>query len=171
MYSTQTAYLLWLPSFLGVAGLHRLYMGKIGTGILFMLTGGLFGIGTIYDGLTMERQVREARLKSRVNKMLSEEHDDLALLEQRERMTRPNPARPTESLEHVILRVAKTNHGVASPAEVALEGNVGADEARTHLDTLVDKGFAEVRVRKSGVLTYVFPDFLDAQGESSLEQF
>lgn len=170
MYSTQTAYLLWLPSFLGVAGLHRLYMGKIGTGILYLLTGGLFGIGTIYDGLTMERQIREARLKRRVSGMVESETDAFSLLERDERL-RSASSRSTESLEHVILRVAKASHGVASPAEVALEANVSAEEARNHLDTMVDKGFAEVRVRKSGVLTYVFPDFLDAEGESSLEQF
>ncbi|HKJ84711.1 MAG TPA: TM2 domain-containing protein, partial [Spirochaetia bacterium] len=56
MYSTKTAYLLWLASFFGVSGLHRLYMGKIGTGILFLMTWGLGGLGTIYDGITMPDQ-------------------------------------------------------------------------------------------------------------------
>jgi serine/threonine protein kinase/TM2 domain-containing membrane protein YozV len=35
--------------FLGIFGIHRFYVGKIGTGILWLLTFGLFGIGQIVD--------------------------------------------------------------------------------------------------------------------------
>jgi TM2 domain-containing membrane protein YozV len=35
--------------FLGFLGLHRFYVGKIGTGCLWLFTFGLFGIGAIYD--------------------------------------------------------------------------------------------------------------------------
>lgn len=39
----------WLSFFLGYLGIHRYYVGKIGTGILYNLTFGLFGIGSLVD--------------------------------------------------------------------------------------------------------------------------
>ncbi len=43
--------------FLGPLGVHRMYMGKWFSGILYLLTGGLFGIGYIYDLWTLNDQI------------------------------------------------------------------------------------------------------------------
>lgn len=48
-----------LLAFLGAFGLHRFYLGKWGTGLLYLLTCGLLGIGVIYDFLTLNSQISE----------------------------------------------------------------------------------------------------------------
>lgn len=54
-YDYVVAWLLHI--FLGLFGIHRLYLGKIVTGVLWLLTGGLFGLGFVYDTLTLNDQI------------------------------------------------------------------------------------------------------------------
>ena len=50
--------LAWiLLTFLGLFGIHRLYMGKWISGIIYLLTGGIFGLGYIYDFWTLNNQI------------------------------------------------------------------------------------------------------------------
>jgi TM2 domain-containing membrane protein YozV len=59
--------LAWiLLTFLGVFGVHRFYLGKWGTGILYLLTLGIFGIGLIYDFWTLNSQISELNLSKQV---------------------------------------------------------------------------------------------------------
>lgn len=52
--------LAWiLLVFLGIFGVHRFYQGKILTGLLYLISGGLFGIGYVYDLLTLNEQLDE----------------------------------------------------------------------------------------------------------------
>ena len=53
----NTAWLLL--TFLGYFGVHRFYMKKWISGILYLLTGGLFFIGYIYDFWTLNEQIDE----------------------------------------------------------------------------------------------------------------
>ena len=61
-YDYSIAFLL--HAFLGLFGAHRFYLGKIGTGIIFLLTGGLLGIGYIYDIITLNGQIDELNAAS-----------------------------------------------------------------------------------------------------------
>lgn len=46
-----------LLTFLGVLGIHRFYLGKWVTGLLYLVSAGLFGIGYLYDYWTLNEQV------------------------------------------------------------------------------------------------------------------
>jgi len=60
--------LAWiLLTFFGVFGVHRFYMEKWITGIIYLCTGGLFLIGWLYDLLTLNEQVDEINREAVVN--------------------------------------------------------------------------------------------------------
>jgi len=57
--------LAWiLLVFLGMFGIHRFYLGKWLTGILYLLTFGFFMIGYLYDLLTLNTQIAELNKSS-----------------------------------------------------------------------------------------------------------
>lgn len=46
-------------TFLGLFGVHRFYMGKWITGVIWLCTGGLFLVGYLYDLWTLNGQINE----------------------------------------------------------------------------------------------------------------
>ena len=54
-----------LLTFLGILGIHRLYLGKWVTAIIWFLTAGLFLLGYLYDYWTLNDQISEANRRER----------------------------------------------------------------------------------------------------------
>lgn len=50
----------------GCLGLHRFYIGKIGSGILYLLTGGVCGIGVLLDLFTLGEQVDSCNMRNQL---------------------------------------------------------------------------------------------------------
>lgn len=57
-----------LLTFLGLFGIHRFYMGKIVSGLVYLLTGGLAGLGVLYDFWTLNDQLDEVNRSLKANK-------------------------------------------------------------------------------------------------------
>jgi len=53
-----------LLTFVGVFGIHRFYLGKWFTGLLYLLTGGLLFVGVVYDFWTLNDQISEANAQA-----------------------------------------------------------------------------------------------------------
>ena len=179
MYRVGIAYLLWFLSCFGIFGFHRLYLGKIPSAIFWMLTGGGFGVGTIYDFFTLRRQVEEANIRDALfqressglrsgGQHASGRNDWRSVDDGEVRIIRPE-SNKKDSLERIILKTAKNNNGILTVSEVALAADIPVDEAKAYLEKLVSKGIAELRVRKTGALVYVLTDFFDS--DEPLEDF
>jgi len=58
-HDNGTAYLLWALCFLGFFGFHRFYLDKPGSGVLWLLTFGLCGVGQLVDLFLIPEMVRQ----------------------------------------------------------------------------------------------------------------
>ena len=62
MKSLVISYLLWFLGGFGVLGLHRFYLGRWITGLIWLFTGGLFFIGAIIDLFLIPSHVKVENL-------------------------------------------------------------------------------------------------------------
>ena len=60
------AYALMLFSLVGVCGVQHFYLGKVGRGIVWLLTFGLLGIGLVIDVVTLPQQVKNINARRAV---------------------------------------------------------------------------------------------------------
>ena len=167
-YSLELAYLLWVLGGCGVLGLHRHYLGKHGTGVLWAFTGGLgFLGGAVPDLWRLPRMVEEANaVRGYSASSLPAGSAEPAAIGHP-----ATPASATESLERIVLRTAKSAGGVLTPAIVSGESTCTLEEARTELERWVSAGDAELRATRDGSppTVYVVPEFLTEESKSRLE--
>lgn len=69
MRSTPVSYILWLLCLVGLFGLHRFYHGRWVTGLIWLFTFGLLGVGQIVDLFLIPGMVRVSNLEERVDRL------------------------------------------------------------------------------------------------------
>ncbi len=158
--SVGTAYLLWALGIFGICGVHRLYLGKIGTGVLWLLTFGLLGIGQFIDLFLIPGMVDDHNFK-------------LAVLQG----IRPSPApakgvsappQPLkgQALMREILRLAQRRQGILTLSEIAIELTADFDEIEKALRELSRRGIAFPENNlTTGAVEYHFPHLLRSPGD------
>ncbi len=66
MKSPAVTYLLWILGGFGVLGLHRFYLGRWVTGLIWFLTGGIFLVGALIDLFLIPELVRVENLSRQI---------------------------------------------------------------------------------------------------------
>jgi predicted transcriptional regulator len=126
-------------------------------------------VGSIFDFFTLPSQVREANIRNALLSGATFRWPGGAHTWRTVNDGEAHIVREKKTVERAILQLAKQNKGIVTASELALEAGIALEEAKKTLDTLVTKGFAELRVRRSGTLVYTFPELMDT--DSPLEDF
>lgn len=61
---TSIAYLLWGLGFVGICGLHRMYLGQYGLGSAMLLTFGFCGVGQVIEVATIPQATQDANARN-----------------------------------------------------------------------------------------------------------
>jgi len=153
-HSTGVSYALWCAWLFGAAGIHRFYLGKFGTGILWFLTFGLLGVGQIYDLFAMKSLVRKADVQAG-----HVPHPRQIALARARGSLQPAKADPPQTLQQALLQVAVKNGGELTVTQAVMATNRNFEEVETALDEMVDKGYVDIdNAPGSGVIVYRFPE-------------
>ena len=152
-YRDGIGYALWCLIFVGLGGLHRIYMGKYGTGILYLLTGGLLGIGQFIDLFRMRRLIADANVRE--GYALHPRAAQQLLMSQN--TPAPSDVPRKKPLNIQLLEAAVVRGGEISVPEGVVATGAGFDEVEATLRELVANGYVDVdNAPGSGVVIYRF---------------
>ncbi|MDR1215094.1 MAG: TM2 domain-containing protein [Treponema sp.] len=162
--SKGVAYILWF--FLGIFGAHRFYLEKIGTGILYLCTGGVFGIGWLIDLFTLGGQVDVYNaLHGGIGGFTNNNQNNIVINVAGQPYAAPTGATyaPTStpvpvakvSAEKQILALADRSDKL-SLKQIVSQTSLELDEAEAAVKKLVDRGMAREQVDSDGRLFYNF---------------
>lgn len=149
--SSGTAFLLWLACALGLCGIHRFYLGKPVTGILYLLTFGILGIGQLVDLFLLRGMVRETN-----GRALAEAPRRRLLPPARPRPAAPAPIDPT-ALRGELLRAASRHGGELTLAQAVAATGRPEREVEQALDRLAVESAVELEI-DSGTVVYRFEE-------------
>ncbi|MBW4631702.1 MAG: NINE protein [Iphinoe sp. HA4291-MV1] len=148
------SYILNTVGFVGlVGGLHRLYNGKIGTGLLWLCTGGLFGIGQFVDLFLIPNMVDEHEIKLRAKAGLSPFGVPLNQPAVAAQVYRS----PQEKLMIKLLKAAENRGGKLTVTQAVMETDASFAEVEAVFREMLKTGYVMIdNDPVTGAVTYHF---------------
>jgi TM2 domain-containing membrane protein YozV len=161
--NSGVAYLFWGLCLIGICGGQRFYTGNFGSGLLYLLTFGIFGIGQLVDlalipGMVERRNIYlrglgEDRNLTGINQSITLNIGDIPQLQQ---FSTPQSATSTTPMQR-LLKAAKENGGTLSVAQAAMYTELEPQEVKKLLQEAESNGLAEIgNDPKSGAIRYHF---------------
>ena len=149
------SYLLCGAGFFGIGGLHRLYNGKIGTGLLWLCTGGLFYIGQVVDLLIIPNMIDEYEQKLRLKAGVSS-----AGIPLNERIFISQVHQPNgKPLIVKLIEAAESNGGSLTVTQGVKATGSSLVEVETMLKEMLQSNHVRIGNNPiSGVVTYYFDE-------------
>lgn len=158
-----TSYLLWCMWLFGVAGVHRLYNKKFFSGLLWLCTWGLFGVGQVLDLFLIPEMVEDHNFRVRMR--LGYTPNSLALNPQsaievvvNDREYASASAKLTqEALMLKLLKAAHARGGKLSVTQGVLDTECSFAEVESTLQAMVKTGYVTIcNDPDTGVVMYDF---------------
>jgi TM2 domain-containing membrane protein YozV len=135
-----TSYILCAVWFLGLGGLHRLYNGKIGTGLLWLLTFGVFGFGQFVDVFLIPNMIDEYQLKLMAKNGL--DPNGLPLSQPAIALTATRPT--SDQLMVKLLKAAQIKGGKLSVTQGVMATGASFAEVEAVLKQMLKSGYVSI---------------------------
>ncbi|MBW4630017.1 MAG: NINE protein [Brasilonema octagenarum HA4186-MV1] len=147
------SYILSGGLFFGLGGLHRLYNGKIGTGVLWLLTGGVFGIGQFVDLFIIPNMVDEQEMRLRAKAGLS----PLGVPLNQPAVATQLYRSPQEKLTMELLKAAQRRGGQLTVTQAVMETGATFAEIEAVFREMLKSGYVKIdNDPETGAVTYHF---------------
>ena len=159
MNKVGVSYILWAGIFFGLGGLHRLYNGKILSGLLWLFTGGLFFVGQFIDLFLMPSMVESHNLKfKRRHGLLTQGNFPRQSLPQETTQQKRVPL-SREQLRIKLLRAAQAKRGQLSVTQGVMATGAPFKEVEAVLQDMLKAGYVGISNEPgTGVVIYVFKE-------------
>jgi TM2 domain-containing membrane protein YozV len=148
------SYILWIFSFFGVAGLHRFYLGRPISGLIYLFTAGLLGIGTFVDAFLIPFMAvdRAGQNEGAFRKPTGQENPG----QQTGKGNIHTGAAEQTVIANAIVKIASRHKGEVLPGDLAIEAGISLELAKQSLENCVQRGECRLERRRTGAPVYYF---------------